>query len=185
MHLWIVIYLEHYKTLIMRIITFLFLITFLAACNQDLDNTTEAPVPQGFTSDDEFFPTVQPELRPFFIAFEEEAAERGFTFNLTDEGITGNIVDLGGGNIVGLCRRLDEAPNRIAVDSDAFARGSEAFRELVVFHELGHCVLEREHLDDSENGVCVSIMNSGTIGCELDLSDSDIREAYLDELFFF
>ena len=85
--------------------------------------------------------------------------------------------------VLGVCVRSDEAPNRVAVDQEAWSVASQAFRELIVFHELGHCVLNREHLDDEVNGVCVSIMNSGLVGCELSLENEAIRSAYLDELF--
>jgi len=155
------------------------------ACNDDTTNTSAEIGPMGFMSDDEFFPNVTPELRPFFIAFEEEAAERGFAFNLTDLGITGNIVELGSGGVIGLCRRHDDQPNRIAVDVDAWRAGTEAFRELVVFHELGHCVLNREHRDEQEDGVCLSIMHSGLTDCSTSLEDDEERELYLDELFVF
>jgi len=168
----------------MRISIFLFLLSVLVACTDE--SITSAPTgPIGFMSNDEFFPNVVPELRPFFLAFEEEAEERGISINLTELGVTGNIVNLGGSGVIGLCRRNENEPNRIAVDPVAWQNGSEAFRELVVFHELGHCVLDREHRDDQEEGVCLSIMHSGLTDCTVSLEDSDIREEYIDELFFF
>ena len=86
--------------------------------------------------------------------------------------------------VLGVCVRNDEEPNRVAVDQEAWAAADDAFRELIVFHELGHCVLDREHLDDDVNGICVSIMNSGLSGCDISLENSTLREEYLDELFF-
>jgi len=167
----------------MRFSILLFLLCFLASCAEDEPIVTERP--QGFQSDEEIFPTVTPELRPFYVAFEEEAAERGFEINLTQEEVTGNIVQLGNMGVLGVCVRSDEEPNRVAVDQEAWAVASDEFKELIVFHELGHCVLNREHLDDEDaNGICVSIMNSGLSGCELSLEDENLREEYLDELFF-
>jgi hypothetical protein len=166
----------------MRISIFIILLALLASCSDD-DSVT--PVgPMGFQSDDEVLPTVVPELRPLYLSFEQAAADRGITINLTELGITGNIVELGDNSVLGLCRRSDTEPNRVAVDISAWINSSDSFRELIVFHELGHCVLDREHLDDQEDGICQSIMHSGLTDCVVPLDDPDLREVYLDELFF-
>lgn len=165
----------------MRLYVLFFLLCLLASCGEDEEVTSSGPM--GFQSNEELFPTVTPELRPFYIAFEEEAIKRGFEINLTQEEVTGNIVQLGNMGVLGICVRSDEAPNRVAVDQEAWRSGTQAFRELIVFHELGHCILNREHLDDDQDGVCVSIMNSGLSGCNISLEDESAREAYLDELF--
>lgn len=165
----------------MRFILLIFIFCSLASCGEDDIVATNGP--NGFQSNEEIFPLVTPELRAFYVAFEEEAALRGFDINLTEEEVTGNIVQLGNMGVLGVCVRSDEAPNRVAVDQEAWAVASPAFRELIIFHELGHCVLDREHLDDDQDGVCVSIMNSGLSGCEISLENSELRSAYLDELF--
>ena len=165
----------------MRITLLLFLLCSLASCSED--DIVVSNGPNGFQSNEELFPTVTPELRSFYLAFEEEAALRGIDINLTEEEVTGNIVQLGNMGVLGVCVRTDEAPNRVAVDQEAWAVASPSFRELIVFHELGHCVLDREHLDEESDGVCLSIMNSGLSGCEISLEDSELRSAYLDELF--
>ena len=85
--------------------------------------------------------------------------------------------------VLGVCVRNDDEPNRVAVDQEAWSTASQSIRELIVFHELGHCVLNREHLDDEQDGVCVSIMTSSLDGCEISLEDEAVREEYLDELF--
>ena len=164
----------------MRQAIFLLLLVALTACSDD--GLTSPQV--GFQSDDEFFPTVVPDLRPLYIAFEEEAALRGIDIDLTAEEVTGNIVQLGNNSTLGLCRRdVPGEPNRVAVDIEAWNNSSAAFREVIVFHELGHCVLGREHLDDQVDGVCISLMTSGLTGCEIILDDAQVRKEYLDELF--
>jgi len=56
-------------------------------------------------------------------------------------------------------------------------------KELIVFHELGHCFLQRGHREDAlPNGACVSIMRSGIEDC-LDNYTSETRSFYIDELF--
>ncbi len=165
----------------MRISILLILLTSFSSCS---DGSLTSTGLMGFQSDDEFFPTVTPELRPFYIAFEEEAAARGIQINLTAEGITGNIVELGHNSVLGICRRAPGEFNRVAVDVDAWENSSPAFRELIVFHELGHCALNRNHLDDHQNGLCQSIMHSGLTDCIVPLENPEIRKQYLDELFF-
>ena len=166
----------------MRYPIFLSILVFMfASCVDDDPVVTENP--RGFQSNEESFPTVTPELRPFYVAFEEEAAERGLDIDLTLEEVTGNIVELGNMGILGICVRSDTEPNRVAVDEDGWRSASPAFKELIVFHELGHCVLNREHLDDAQGGICTSIMNSGLSGCDISLEDDVLREVYINELF--
>ena len=166
----------------MRYSIFLSIFVFMFASCAD-DDTVATETPRGFQSNEELFPTVTPELRPFYVAFEEEAAERGLDIDLTLEEVTGNIVELGNMGVLGVCVRSDTEPNRVAVDDDVWRSASLAFKELIVFHELGHCVLNRDHLDDAQGGICTSIMNSGLSGCDISLEDDNLREAYLDELF--
>ena len=162
----------------MRFSFILFIALIIVSC-------TDSTATVGFVSDDEFFPNVMPELRPFFISFEEAASARGFDIDLTELGVTGNIVELGNNSVAGVCRHLDDQPSRIAVDIDAWVRADEDFKELIVFHELGHCVLNQDHRDDSTNGMCLSIMHSGLTDCVTPLSNEAVRKIYLDELFFF
>jgi len=55
-------------------------------------------------------------------------------------------------------------------------------KERLVFHELGHCVLNRSHLETvGTDGHCLSIMNSAQ-RCS-DNYNAQTREKYLDELF--
>ncbi|MFK7979626.1 MAG: putative metallopeptidase, partial [Saprospiraceae bacterium] len=54
---------------------------------------------------------------------------------------------------IGLCATTGE--RQIVIDEKFWKRSSELSKELIVFHELGHCVLERNHFDEkSGNGTC-------------------------------
>ena len=71
----------------------------------------------------------------------------------------------------------------MTVDAEVFGVVSERFREYIVFHELGHCERLRAHREDAdEEGICVSIMASGTGECS-DSYTAATREELLDELF--
>ncbi len=126
---------------------------------------------------------VDGELWPYFERFEVEAAERGITVDLNDRGVRGHIESFGEDGVAGDCRYEPEAPNVLRVDSTLWARGGDALREYVVFHELGHCSLVRKHRESADDdGVCRSIMASGTGECRENYSPPK-REELLDELF--
>lgn len=56
------------------------------------------------------------------------------------------------------------------------------YLEEVVFHELGHLYLNREHTDSlNQHGIPASIMNNG--GALLGLNYYSLRNDYLNELF--
>lgn len=60
---------------------------------------------------------------------------------------------------VGACISWGE--NReIHILEDFWVTASEARREMLIFHELGHCALSRGHKDDTVNSEPISVMNS-------------------------
>jgi len=128
------------------------------------------------------FPAVDPELRVYFQRFEDESAARGLSVDLTASGITGTILEIDEKHILGRCSFPRAQPNRVTIDRTFWRRGTDLFREFVVFHELGHCYLFRPHLEDHlSNGACASIMRSGTGSC-LDNYSQRTRRFYIDEL---
>lgn len=129
------------------------------------------------------FPGVDPQLKTYFQRFENEAASRGLQVDLTIEGITGVIEEIDESRVLGRCSFPRAQPNQVTVDRTFWSRGSDLFREFVVFHELGHCYLFRPHLEDRlSNGACASIMRSGNGPC-LDNYSQGTRQSYIDELF--
>lgn len=129
------------------------------------------------------YPGVDERLWIYFERFELAANERGMMVDLIAAGITGEIYEIDKANVVGLCNHNVIDPNHIVLDGHFWSRSSILKKELIVFHELGHCYLLRGHNDlINENGTCSSIMRSGTGGC-LDLYNTSNRDEYLDELF--
>lgn len=119
-------------------------------------------------------------LKPYFDRFEEEAISRGLSLDFSD--IEGKLDDLDG--VGGQCVRNSALPDEVLIDIVFWTQASEADREFIVFHELGHCVLNRSHLDTKNaDGTCLSIMHSGVSGCRF-IYDEDNREEYLEELFY-
>lgn len=82
---------------------------------------------------------------------EEEVKEHLQKFNIVygmnvDITIKYNTLPKG---IVAYCLTYTFQPNHIEIDGDTFKKYDHYAREDVVFHELGHCVFNRNH-DDSE-----------------------------------
>ena len=126
---------------------------------------------------------VASDLQTYFDRFEVEAQLRGLSINLQELGINGTIADISGENVAGMCTYSSEHPSLVTVDSDYWQEATNLGKEFIVFHELGHCALGRDHReDDNENGLCLSIMRSGTGGC-IDAYSTTNRTAYLNELF--
>ena len=126
------------------------------------------------------YPLADKQLWPFFEKFEVAAKQRGRNINLAKQQIKATIEVIPAPN-VGLCNRA--ADNRIIIiDQQFWASRSELSRELIVFHELGHCSLQLEHRENKIGNYCKSIMRSGHEGC-LDNYTASSRPAYLDELF--
>ncbi len=154
-----------------RTIVFSLLIT-LVACGKD----TEIQLNKEYQG-------VDVELWSYFEKFEKEAAERGVKIDLAVAGITGTIEKIHAHGTVGLCNHRLDQPNHVIIDLNFWASASDNSKEMIIFHELGHCYLERSHNDNKKSdGTCASIMRSGRGGC-IDFYNKANKAAYLDELY--
>ena len=139
----------------------------IGACTEDLILENSQDVDDG--------------LGPFFTSFEEEARIRGLDVSLADNNIGGRIEEIED-DIVGQCWQNSEEAY-IVIDMEYWLNASTMDKEFIVFHELGHCYLQREHLDVRDaRGICTSIMSSGTSNCVRSYT-TQIRNDLLDELF--
>ncbi|MCB0685443.1 MAG: hypothetical protein KDC53_02925 [Saprospiraceae bacterium] len=129
------------------------------------------------------YPGVDSSLYAAFSMFEYEGNLRGFSIDLSNSGITASFTDIPEIHVAGQCRYDYLNRKSILIDSIYWHIASGLNRELIVFHELGHCYLDRDHLDTAfSNGICRSIMRSGTCCCQ-DAYNERNRKYYLDELF--
>lgn len=163
---------------------FLLLFSFLfvfTACQKDaaIDLVEVSATPEART-----YPGVDERLWPYFERFETAGIERGFDVDLVASRITGVIEDLDGEHVAGQCTTFGNfRPGRVTLDAEFWNRSSDIFKEFIVFHELGHCFLDRDHREDTfSNGRCVSIMRSGTLDCR-DNYNVATRGSYINELF--
>ena len=129
------------------------------------------------------YPQVDQRLWPFFQSFEEEAALRDWEVDLSISRITASIEEIDEEHVAGQCSIQHQFSKHITIDLEFWNRSSNLFKEFIIFHELGHCYLRRDHREDAfANGACKSLMRSGTEDC-IDNYNSRTRATYIDELF--
>ena len=156
------------------IIPLLLLFTILFSCDDD------APA---------ILYDVPEEVQPFVDKFIEEANNRGQTIeinNLIVE-LTSPVENAGQavcgvtyGEVVNLPQNL------VQIDTQCLAwRHSEVSKEVLIFHELGHAILLRQHRTDRlPNFDFASIMVSANWNIDdFYVFDLTKREYYIDELF--
>jgi hypothetical protein len=125
--------------------------------------------------------TIQAELQPYFNSFAAEALKRGVTVDITQVG--GELTDIADAKVAGQCQYSSATGHHVLIDLPYWNTATALKREFVVFHELGHCLLNRTHLDDANaDGTCASIMTSGSGGCKSVYTQLN-RSSYLEELF--
>ncbi|MEO1437911.1 MAG: hypothetical protein AAFV80_20385, partial [Bacteroidota bacterium] len=126
---------------------FVVLLLALSSCNQE---------------DDMVF--IDGELEVYYTLFQEEALKRGITVDFDNTQIEGYIGDIPIEDASGACQHGE--PSFILVDREWWNNASAMEREFLIFHELGHCYLLREHFDDQHpDGSCVSMMHSSSSVC--------------------
>jgi hypothetical protein len=126
---------------------------------------------------------IESELQIHFINFEAEAAAHGLDIDLSSIDLNGYIQNIETRGTLGQCKSYSDGSKQVIVDEQYWNRISDSEREYLVFHELGHCVLEREHNDGKdENGNCISIMQSGNNECK-SVYNAEYKTELLNELF--
>ncbi len=125
---------------------------------------------------------IDPATEIYVEEFFKEANLRGLNLDREDYNLMVSFEDLPEG-AVGRC--LSSSRKRIALDIDYWQSANACVRKLLIFHELGHCILNREHLNHkNRQGICQSMMHDPEIAQCQQIYTSDIwRDYYLDELF--
>jgi len=136
--------------------------------------------------DKELLYSAPPELDTYVQTFLKEASSRGRPIDLYEEGLVVNFGTLPRGK-AGSCRPNDY-PKKVTIDAAQWKKLDEQQREALVFHELGHCILNRDHNNNTlPFGECASLMDgneeeSGFV-CSNNYYAAQWRRYYLDELF--
>lgn len=154
-------------------ILFVFLAILIFACS---DDPTVSDV------------NIDPEMQPYVDRFLAEASKRGMDIDLEDSGLDMKFeVDISTADYAGICRYKLGA-NEIGIDRERWDESSESRKEWLIYHELGHCVLDRGHRNDRfDNGMWKSLMRGDPLSQdELGIPLCYLWERdqyYIDELF--
>ena len=120
-----------------------------------------------------------------FQNFEDEAASRQLNIDLSTLDLSAEIASIREENIAGTCAYSSHKGQHITIDREFWNQASFLVREMVEFHELGHCLLFQGHREQTDQqGHCLSLMASGTTEYNI-LYNQINRDYYLDELFYF
>jgi len=129
--------------------------------------------------------SIPDEFLEFVELFEFEASLRGITIDIEREGLIMEFADLSERDADGLCIR--KTPIEIQIDINGWKRSDHSRKEFVVFHELAHGFLNRDHYNEVlPNGHWKSMMRGAPVkitGRSLEYEKN--RNYYLDELFLY
>lgn len=114
--------------------------------------------------------TIARDLVPLFVKF----AER---YQVSIGGISGDFGKLEDPK-VGLCANYGTHQN-ITIDQEFWDRASDLQKEVLVYHELGHCALGRDHTEDLIGSRPKSIMYPKVLK---EKYYKEFQEDYLEEL---
>lgn len=126
---------------------------------------------------------IDAELQPIIDMFIEEAKTRGKDIQLNEFNLTATIEPINRESVAGQCTQGEGTISQILIDQQFWSGYTPLAKESLVFHELGHCILQRSHRDDKDlEGNCLSLMESGRGFCQM-IYTATTRDQYLDELF--
>ncbi len=141
-----------------------------------------------------FVSEIHGDFKPMVDSFQMEAYRRGLRIDLTNL-IVDYSTDLGE-TLCGQCNSrepLDKKQKIILINAHLVCWDHAQELEALIFHELGHCILRREHLSDTlPNGDPKSLMIDGDLTvyapCRyvfgpVDCNNVHKRKYYIDELF--
>lgn len=118
---------------------------------------------------------------PYIDRFFEEAQMRGLDLKKEDFSFSMQFGSIA--HAAGVCRY---ATNEMTINPNYWNDRNEIGKEYLVFHELGHCILDRRHENVILNhGECKSIMKGTEDGrrCLRSFVSDIWRSYYVDELF--
>lgn len=125
-------------------------------------------------------------LLPYVVSFEEQAKVQLSDDKFKVGDVPVNFGDTTDTKYDGVCIKYPDGTREILLKKKWFDKASEVQKEILIFHELGHCRLNRKHNSehtmayDNNLAIKVSIMNPVVPSTYY---YAEYKEAYLKELF--
>lgn len=128
---------------------------------------------------------IESELQEHFDTFVLEASLQGVDISLDLIDIDAYIENIEDRGTLGQCKSYSNGSKKVVIDQQFWNRATDLEKEYIIFHELGHCILDRDHDDSKDSdGTCLSIMQSGDNTCSGNYTSQN-RNSLLNELFDF
>lgn len=120
---------------------------------------------------------VPAEIQPYITNFENYSKNYGLNIKVTNLVVNYNTST---SEVAGSCLDGQFITPTITLNTTYWNTTDSTLKEIIMFHELGHCVLGRVHRLDIINGEPVSIMYPYILN---DLVYQNSKDAYLKELY--
>jgi hypothetical protein len=121
------------------------------------------------------------ELEVLIGSFHKECSKRGLSIDVSSKSL-----QVGFGSIeskAGSCNP-NSNPKTITIDSLTWRALSNQQKEILVYHELAHCLFNVKHNNDTLRfGECKSWMRENDSKCTINMVNKKWREYYINELF--
>lgn len=127
----------------------------------------------GACGDDLHYSIIEEEFRPYLHEYIAQGLQRGYHTDLTDLSI--EFDDNLPLTHIGVCTRGDSGPKLIGISPVWWNKASDYHKLHMIAHELGHCLLDREHAPTRDSFMYKSINMRSKEPTSLDI--------YWDELF--
>lgn len=137
-----------------------------------------------FSCQKEKIQLVPSEFEPYVDEFFHQAQLRGHDLYKEDFDFSITLEEIEEPFRAGECQFRG---NKITIDIQSWERGSEEWREFIIAHELGHCLLDRRHRNvETTSNECYSLMRGAReddFECHPNLLSPIWKKYYYDELF--
>ena len=122
---------------------------------------------------------IDPDFIPYVNSFIEEGAKRGVSIDIANINMIFSESTMTNGECGG---------GQVRIKKSVWETQDDCYREYLVFHELGHCALDRGHRNDTIYNNWVSIMRGNGIGYPKQNIEplflfGKYKTYYIDELF--
>ena len=130
--------------------------------------------------DDQPYQYVDSQFRPMLEMFVTLAATKDIQVDTSNLSMTFGLVRSVKSDTVGTCSQDEVGVMVIKIHDESWAKMDPLQREELIFHELGHCLLDRPHCTTKVKGKPISIMHPKVIPKKHYKSN---RKELINELF--
>jgi hypothetical protein len=129
--------------------------------------------------------TVDAEIAPHVARFAAQAVRRGLDLSKQLQEVEVRFGAVASDDVYGQCTRSTRKRKVILINEAQWRRDDELAHERIIFHELGHCLLDLPHRNEAfSNGTCQSLMNGTESGFRCDQNYHYRTRSYYHDVLF-